>query len=513
MSSVRKRRRRANPEQLYRTCRITGNCPPDIKNRFEQNTLADKILKYGSTAVYFGGLGIGTGSGRAGPGTIGRGGGISLGSATIPGRPDIPVETIGPENIVPVDAVDPLGPSIIPPERFPTAVEDPFTIRPPRFPSIVDEPLPPGGGVAGGAEVSTSGSAFGVDDPAVLLVQPEDTVTSRTHYDNPSFQVTVHAAGSGTAETSASDSILVTHPSGGVVIGGDTEFIPLREVMPLRPGGGDEVQETSFMTSTPRQVDTTSGRRVNLQSRRFQQVRVEDPAFLSRPSTLVQFDNPAFEEDVTLIFEQDIGSIAAAPHSDFTDIQTLSRPILERGRDGFLRVSRFGRRGTISTRSGVQIGAQVHFFYEVSEIQPIDTIELRTLGEQSMQSEIVTGADQGFDQISISESLPSSIPEADLLDDLNSTVGEGVRLIFFGGNDTDADIALPFNTDFTVRRPPHFYPGTDTGIHVYYPESTAGKGKVIPDDTPHIIIRVIGDSDDYDLHPSLLRRKRKRAYF
>lgn len=515
MSTIRKRRRRANPEDLYRSCRITGNCPPDIKNRFEQNTLADKILKYGSTAVYFGGLGIGTGSGRAGPGTIGRGGGISLGSA--PARPSIPIDDIGPADLIPIDAVDPLGPSIVPPERFPTAVEeDPFILRPPRFPEAYDEQLPPGG-AAGGAEVST-GSASGIDDPAVLLVQPDDTIVSRTHYDNPSFQVTLHSTGAASAETSATDTILVTQTSVGVVVGGEEEFIPLRDVTPIRPRGraleGD-FQETSFTTSTPVEVQgAPRGRSVNFLSRRFQQIQIQDPAFLTRPRTLVAFDNEAFEaldEDISLIFEQDVESVAAAPHSDFTDIRALSRPTIQRGRGGGVRVSRIGQRGTISTRSGVQIGAQVHFYYDISGIEPVDTIELRSLGEQSMQSEIVTGQ-QNFEEVSLTGTLESSVPESDLIDDLNTTVGEGVQLVFIGGGDEDQVVPLlAEGIDLTVRRPPHFSP--DFGVTVYYPETTKGKGKVIPDSGPDIIIKVIGGSDDYDLHPSLIRRKRKRAYF
>lgn len=523
MYTVRKRRKRAGEQDLYRTCRVIGNCPPDIKAKFEQNTLADKILKYGSTAVYFGGLGIGTGSGsgRTGPGTIGRGGGISLGSEVTVGRPDLPINTLGPESIVPVDAVDPLGPAIIPPERFPggdfdfprfpiATDEDPFILAPPRFPTAVEDPPPLPGGEIGGGEVSTVPDLQNGQEPAVILVHPE--TVSRTQYHNPTFEISVMSGGT-SGETSAADNVFVTHSTDGVIVGGDTEFIPLREIPSGRPRAGAEVEETGFMTSTPERVETVVRRRPGLLNRRFQQVPVRDTAFLDRPGTLVSFDNPAFEDDVTLIFEQDIESVAAAPHPDFTDVVRLGRPIFQRTDQG-LRVSRVGQRGTISTRSGVRIGAQVHFYHDISGIEPVDSIELRSLGEQSQQGEIVVG-DQGFEEVSLSESLLSSVPESEILDDLHTTVGDNVQLIVTFDSSSETSSIVPVDvtdTDLVVRRPPHFYPGSDA-VFVYYPETNHGSGKVIPDDIPPIFIRIVGGSLDYDIHPSLIRRKRKRSYF
>ena len=61
-----RRRKRASATQLYQTCKASGTCPPDVIPKVEQNTLADKILKWGSLGVFFGGLGIGTDSGTGG---------------------------------------------------------------------------------------------------------------------------------------------------------------------------------------------------------------------------------------------------------------------------------------------------------------------------------------------------------------------------------------------------------------------------------------------------------------
>lgn len=493
---IRRRRKRAGEEDLYRTCRVTGNCPPDIKNKFEQNTLADKILKYGSTAVYFGGLGIGTGSsGTRGPGTIGRGGGISLGSGVSTRAPDLPINTLGPESLIPIDAIDPLGPSVVP--------GAPDIIRPPRFPSVVED-LPPyiRAEVDIGPEVTIGPSGDGgPEEPTVISIEPEVTVTSQYH--NPTFEIT-HLADTAFLETSVSDSVVVTHSAGEVIVGGDTDFIPLRGLP--RPQEVEGIQETSFMTSTPTTGEVQAGRGLNLFSRRFQQVRVDEQAFLDRPRSLVTFDNPAFEEeDITIIFEQDVDDVTAAPQADFTDIRELSRPVFTRREEG-LTFSRLGRRGTITTRSGLQIGANVHFYYDISGIEPVDTIELRTLGEQSLTSEIVS-RDTNFDNISL-----ETISESDLVDDFNSSVGENLQLIITGSGTNSEIVPISFNTDLVVRRPPHFYPSTEGGVHVFYPETTRGKGSVQPDDRPPIVIHVSAESVDYDLHPSLLKRKRKRAF-
>lgn len=59
---VRARRtKRDSVTNIYRTCKQAGTCPPDVVNKVEQTTIADQILKFGSTGVFFGGLGIGTG--------------------------------------------------------------------------------------------------------------------------------------------------------------------------------------------------------------------------------------------------------------------------------------------------------------------------------------------------------------------------------------------------------------------------------------------------------------------
>lgn len=61
-----RRRPRAAEGDLWRSCQMGGYCPLDIRNKYTQNTPADQILRWGSAGVYFGGLGIGTGSATEG---------------------------------------------------------------------------------------------------------------------------------------------------------------------------------------------------------------------------------------------------------------------------------------------------------------------------------------------------------------------------------------------------------------------------------------------------------------
>ena len=56
MSLTRARRvKRDSVQNLYNQCQLTGNCLPDVKNKVEGTTLADKLLKIFSSIIYLGG--------------------------------------------------------------------------------------------------------------------------------------------------------------------------------------------------------------------------------------------------------------------------------------------------------------------------------------------------------------------------------------------------------------------------------------------------------------------------
>lgn len=111
-----RRSKRDSAENIYRHCKPFGTCPPDVVNKIENTTPADRILQYGSGVVYFGGLGIGTGKG-----TGGRFGYTNLGNRPA-GRPAVPfgrfrptvpaVETI--PDVAVTNVVDAGSDSIVP---------------------------------------------------------------------------------------------------------------------------------------------------------------------------------------------------------------------------------------------------------------------------------------------------------------------------------------------------------------------------------------------------------------
>nr|ALV85670.1 minor capsid protein L2 [human papillomavirus 45]ALV85690.1 minor capsid protein L2 [human papillomavirus 45] len=330
------RRKRASATDLYKTCKQSGTCPPDVINKVEGTTLADRILQWSSLGIFLGGLGIGTGSGSGG-----RTGYVPLGgrSNTVvdvgPTRPPVVIEPVGPTD-----------PSIV------TLVEESSVVS-------SGAPVPTFTGTSG-FEITSSGTTT----PAVLDITPTvDSVSiSSTSFTNPAF----------------SDPSIIEVPqtgevSGNIFVGTPTSGSHGYEEIPLQTfassGSGTEpISSTPLPT-----VRRVAGPR--LYSRANQQVRVSTSQFLTRPSSLVTFDNPAYEPpDTTLSFEP----TSNVPDSDFMDIIRLHRPALS-SRRGTVRFSRLGQRATMFTRSGKQIGGRVHFYHDISPIAATEEIELQPL--------------------------------------------------------------------------------------------------------------------------------------
>lgn len=541
---ARQRVKRANPEQLYKTCKATGgDCPPDVIKRYEQTTPADSILKYGSVGVFFGGLGIGTGRG---------GGGTVLGAGAVGGRPSISSGAIGPRDILPIESggpslaeeipLLPMAPRVPrPTDPFrPSVLEEPFIIRPPERPNILHEQRFPTDAAPfdnGNTEITTIPSQYdvsggGVDIQIIELPSVNDpgpSVVTRTQYNNPTFEVEVSTDISG--ETSSTDNIIVGAESGGTSVGDNAELIPLLDISRgdtidttiLAPGE----EETAFVTSTPERVPIQERLPIRPYGRQYQQVRVTDPEFLDRPAVLVSLENPVFDADITLTFEDDLQALRS--DTDLRDVRRLSRPYYQRRTTG-LRVSRLGqRRGTISTRSGVQVGSAAHFFQDISPIgqaiEPIDAIELDVLGEQSGEGTIVRGdptpsIEQDIGLTALGDNIENELQEIDLLtaDGEEDQEGRDLQLVFSTGNDEVVDImTIPIRAGGDDR--PSVFIFSDDGTHIVYPTSTTATTPLVPaqpSDVPYIVVDLYSGSMDYDIHPSLLRRKRKkrkRVYF
>ncbi|ABX56108.1 L2 [Macaca fascicularis papillomavirus 5] len=330
-------RKRASATQLYQTCKAAGTCPADVIPKVEGTTIADQILKFGSMGVYFGGLGIGTGSG-----TGGRTGYVPLGT-----RPPSVPEPL-PRPPVTIEPVGPSDPSIV------SLLEESRLIE-----AGIPAPTHP---THGGFDITTSE----VSTPAILDVTSSGSnvhVSVQT-FNNPVF-----------TEPSVLRPPPPVEAAGHLVISTSTVSTHSYEDIPMDTFviTGDHNFNT---TSTPI-PGTRVPARLGLYGRATQQVRVVDPAFLTSPARLVTYDNPAYEgvED-TLQFTHP--SIYEAPDPDFLDIVALHRPALT-SRKGAVRFSRLGQRATLKTRSGKQIGARVHFYHDLSSIAPAEEIEMQPL--------------------------------------------------------------------------------------------------------------------------------------
>ncbi|ABM67069.1 L2 [Macaca fascicularis papillomavirus 1] len=518
-----KRVKRDSASNIYRTCKQAGTCPPDVINKIEQTTVADNILKYGSAGVFFGGLGISTGRGTGGSTgyvPLGEGTSIRVGGTPAIVRPSLIPDAIGPSDIIPVDTINPVEPgasSVVP------LVETSGTDLLPGEIETIAEINPVPGATPTDSPVVTSS----IGSSAVLEVAPEPTPptrvrVSRTQYHNPSFQIITESTPS-QGESSLADQIVVAVGSGGQTIGGAVSTSEVIELDTFPTRYSFEIEEPT----PPRSASTPIQQRVQQAARRvrgaltnrrlLQQVQVENPLFLSRPSRLVrfQFDNPAFEEEVTQIFERDITSIEEPPDRDFLDVARLGRPQYSTTPAGYVRVSRVGQRATIRTRSGAQIGSQVHFYRDLSSISAEDPIELELLGQHSGDASIVQGpVESTFVNIDLGENPLSESIEAysdDFLLDEAVEDFSGSQLVI-GNRRTTASYTVP---RFESPRSLSYYTQDTQGYYVAYPQDTSTSQDIIypTPQVPIVVIHPHDNSGDFYLHPSLTRRlRRKRKY-
>lgn len=288
---------------------------------------------------------------------------------------------------------------------------------------------------------------------------------------------------------------------------GDFEDIELDTFLQI--SGSDEF-EVGPRSSTPRgPLQRAATRFRDLYHRTVQQVRVTNrDVFLRDPGRAVTFENPAFEDaEVSMVFEQDVQSVQAAPDSDFMDIIRLGRQRMSELGDGTVRVSRLGQRGTIRTRSGLQIGGRVHYFTDLSPIAT-DNIELSTLGEVSGIEEMIDGLG---DSTLIEEPGVEPVPfiEHELAES-DSVDFSGSRLEFTFSNGSSR---FTWPDQVENMFPGMYTPDINSGVHVWYPQQTADVSMHdLSDIFPGKTVVYFGeDSVDFYLHPSLKRRKRKRV--
>ncbi|AHN16193.1 L2 protein [Human papillomavirus 178] len=515
MTSRAKRIKRDSVENLYKQCKLTGQCPDDVINKVEGTTLADRLLKIIGSVVYFGGLGIGTGKGSGGA-TGYRPIGATTPRVTdaIPVRPVVPVDPLVPAELIPVD---PGASSIIPLTEA----------------GIPDATLIESGGAvidAGSAEppvlttIDPISDVTAVDNQPTVITGQDENIAVLDIQPTPQAPKRVISGVRSLGKSPFEPQILLPPPDMPAIdvsvfvdaqLVGETvgaELIPLDDINLIEEF---EIQEPVTRTSTPEQrLGRAFQRARELYNRQIRQIRTRNRDFLGPVSRAIQFDfeNPAFSTDVTLQFDQDVQNVAATPDPDFADVITVHRPQYSETDSGRVRVSRLARRGTIITRSGTQIGENVHFYFDLSTIgsDAADAIELGTIGQHSGETAIVDAvAESTF--VDIPNSSEIQFDDEDLLDTQVENF-EGGHLVLSGTGRRGAVYSFP--TLAPGVAPKIFVDDFAKNLFVSYPISH-NKTDIIGPDTLHPLeppIILDFQSSTYYLHPSLRRRrKRKRS--
>lgn len=525
------RKRRAAVKDIYPVCSVWGNCPPDVKNKVERTTTADQILKFGSAGIYLGNLGITSSSSTSGTlaadAVLGQA--VRMGAREGVLAPDVPVATVGPRDILPVSArvaATQGRPPVRVPEEIPLQTLPIHEVSPQTVETILED----SSSVISGETIAPRVQAPAGNTTSIMEVPSAPAgrhTVSRMQYDNPAFEVSVHTNIEG-AETSAQDQVWIHSATGGHFIG---EEIPLNTLGPARQE--PPLIDESFLDDTIIQEGVGEGPRTStpsrppvqrpargpgsrgpqrkgilkrLFSRRTEQIPVMEDIFLTNPRRLVTFENPAFEASSSLIFEQDLAEVSLAPHFAFNDIIRLGRQVLSEVR-GHVRVSRLGRRGTLRTRSGLQIGSDVHYFRDLSSIPPHEAIEMQILGEQSGEASISNPVSSGETMDALDRAIsPEVVPSHD---DVSQTIS-----VYFGSLSDNPGVPV---TDYIApSRVSGVIVDTPPGVDINFPvpdESVAPSADIptLPTDIPTILIDPMGTT--FYLHPSLLhRRKRRRVH-
>lgn len=494
------RRKRAAPDQLYRHCLQGGDCIPDVQNKYEQNTWADVLLKVFGSLLYFGNLGIG--SGRGSGGTLGYKplGTTRIGQAApiTPARPSILIDAVGPPEIIPVDAG---APAVVP---LSEGTIDTGLVAPDAGPGVgvdelelytISDPTSDVGGVQPTPTVvSTEEGAV-----AVIDAQPVPERPIQVYYDpDPSATASLHIFPAPSI-TSADVNIFVNSFSSEVVGGFDE--IPLQR-LDFNELDIEELPSTSTPTE---KLEKVVSRAKSYYNRYIKQVPVTSKQFLKQPSSLVQFEfeNPAFDPDVTMVFERDLAAVQAAPEADFADITKLHRPQLS-AVEGVVRVSRLGETGTISTRSGIVIGQRVHFYQDISSIAAAENIEMQVLGEFSGLNTVVDDI-LASSVVDINNAI--NLSEEFLLDDYQEDFSN-THLVMNVTEDTAETISIPItSTKYSINV---LTPNLTNAITVSYPNDNATIHTITPSVIPIEPSVIMDYYDDFYLNPALLPRKRRR---
>lgn len=513
-----KRAKRDTAENLYKTCRMGGDCLPDVVNKLENKTWADTLLQVFSSILFLGNLGIGTGKGTGGvvtarpsiPETIAP---VRPSQPTVarpgvsrPVRPfSVPIDTIGigarpvdPTGIRPVDVVDPSSPAIV------TLNEtSPDTVI------TLGEPGVGTGDIANIPDLTITTDTTSIqshptihqttEGTAIINVTPADPPPTRVIFSTSTTLNPVFSIETVTGHIDPDLNVFVDPLRTGDNISFGEE-IPLEPINPIQEFELEDIPKTSTPSERLyKAVDQTK----QFYRKYIQQTQTRNVNLFGDVSRAIQFgfENPAFDPEVSLEFEQDVNQIAAAPDEDFIGVKSISRPYYSLTGKGNVRVSRLGTKAGVTTRSGVILGQPVHYYYDFSTIEEI---ELPTLTQSTstglieMNTESTFIDASGLEYPELLDTYNENFDDAHLLLDVTEEQGERNTV------PVTTTVALkPFVTDIAA------------GVFVTSNNATNTLETLIPavpiaPTTPADII--VYDSADFYLHPSFYRRrKRKRS--
>ncbi|ATQ38343.1 L2 [Gammapapillomavirus 11] len=497
-----RRTKRASVTDIYKSCIQGGDCPTDVKNKVEGRTWADTLLKVFSSIIYLGGLGIGTGKGSGGSfGYRPFGGQGTRPQSNIPisSRPAIPtIDAVGPAEILPIG---PDAPAIVPLEEGVPNI------------GIIDTP---GGGPGLDADIVEITTAVdpvsevtgvgehpnittGTADAAVIDVQVNPPPPKRIllESENPTFDYPIHTR---VSHTDSDINVFVNPLFDGENIG-PPEYIEL-DTFNTNERQTFEIDEGPKESTPIRHRIATRAR--DLYNRYIQQVPTRQPELVGLPSSrpfTTQFENPAFEADVRDIFQQDVEEFSLRTESQVT-------PRLTATPTGTIRASRLARKPGMTTRSGLDIGQRIHVYYDFSPI-PKTSIELQTFGTTTGESTLVDElATSSF--VNPFEENISGFPNDYLLDTLEENFSSTHLLVTDTGVEDDIEIPV-YTPELNIK-----VFTEDLANVVTLPTSFDNATPIIVPSTitpAYPFTPIYVDSSDFELHPSLLKRKRKRSVF
>ncbi|QBR99464.1 L2 [Puffin papillomavirus 1] len=515
------RRRRAAAEDIWRgPCQYGGDCPEDVKNRFTQNTLADRLLKWLGSALFLGGLSIGTGGGaRAGAGAAaeaGAGGGVAWpGINPGPGRPD---------SFIPLEK-----PFVLPGSDIPVRV-DTGTLETLRPIDTTDAPNTFVNPVYEGDTVSIAASDNVVI--ADVVPAPAPRPVPEPLPDAPDLEFPDDGPRT-RGDTFVTEDMLVA----GELPDAPNPFVPHRmsDPDPVQPFVGIELQTvprpppfSDGYTSTSFGGDADWG---------FQELDVPDTSTplpgRGGPRATVQFANPVYDAlYVDEVYNRDLAETAAAAFSapePGDAVAALSTPIV-RGRGPRITVTQLLRQAGMRLRSGRMVPYTVRLLGDISPItlpaEP-DSIQLRSytptgfgdafvgdfgISEHSLSHAPtlpwdgrpiditdVVSAEAPFVDIPLDDDDP--FPEMEIIDDTDTDAPRATAPIRPGAQGSVWALG-----NHSTARP------TSGGIHIYGP----GADVLPPPDRPGVVVSYYGYGTVWDpslYWPFFYKRRRLHRLF